>query len=320
MTNSMYGRHVLVTGAGGFMGSQLVTRLLGLGAKVAALDLMPAPPHLSAIPGELHWIQANFSDDAVIARLAEDVDVVFHLACSLLPAHSNVAILRDAKENLLGTLHLLESLAMSNRSIRFVFASSGGTIYGKPRSIPIPEAFEGVPICSYGILKKAIENYLLIFRNQSKLRPVSLRVSNPYGPGQLPRPGHGVVATFLAAALNGDPIEIWGDGSVTRDYVFIQDVVDAFVQVATSDSEVLSLNIGSGIGLSIIEIAKTIESCIGVELKKSFKNARPFDVPVNVLDVSAAYALLGWKPKTELRDGIVQTYNWLKEKTSNLVP
>jgi UDP-glucose 4-epimerase len=316
------GRSALVTGAAGFLGQHLVVRLLELGARVYALDLKPPEPCLSELRKSLHdnprltWVHASFLDQAALAAAVQECAILFHMACTLLPASSNEDIERDLRENLIGSIGLFQSFAESGANApdsgrRIVIPSSGGTIYGVPRSLPVAENHGTNPLCSYGAVKLALEKYLGIFESLYGVSYAALRISNPFGPGQQPKPGHGVIPNFIYSALHDEPIEIWGDGSIVRDYLYVDDVINALILAAEQPSSFV-LNIGSGSGLSLNEIYRAIEMAIGRPLQVTYKDRRTVDVPVNVLDSTQAAILLGWKPQLPFDRGLSKTIDWIK--------
>jgi len=316
------GRSVLVTGAAGFLGQHLVVRLLKLGAKILALDLKPPEPCLFELRGSLRnnprltWVHGSFLDQATLSAATQDCSVLFHMACTLLPASSNEDIERDLRENLIGSIGLFQAFAKSRAHApdsgrRIVIPSSGGTIYGVPRSLPVTENHGTEPLCSYGVVKLALEKYLEIFESLYGVSYAALRISNPFGPGQQPKPGHGVIPNFIYAALHDKPIEIWGDGSTVRDYLYVEDVITALI-LAADQPKSLVLNIGSGSGLSLNEIYRAIELAIGRPVQVVYKDRRSVDVPINVLDSKRAAIVLGWKPLQPFDSGLAKTIDWIK--------
>nr|WP_323690107.1 NAD-dependent epimerase/dehydratase family protein [Rhizobium sp. AN95] len=202
---------------------------------------------------------------------------------------------------------------------RIVFISSGGTVYGVPKTIPISEEHSTYPTSSYGITKLAIEKYLDLYRSLHGLEYVTLRLANPYGVGQRLDAQQGAIAVFLARALRGEEISIWGDGSVIRDYIYVDDAIDAMVRsVDVNIQGGCVVNIGAGVGYSINEILSAIEKVTGRRTNKKYVEGRTYDVPANVLDISAAARLLGWTPKISLEEGLLRFSNWIKDGGSRL--
>lgn len=299
---------VTVIGAGGFLGTNLARFLAPRVREIRCYG------RRRAFPGALHgltWITGELAD----AHLAETVagcDVVVHLASTSTPATADQDIVADAEANVMASLRLMEH-CVAGRVGRLVFLSSGGTVYGIPSVIPTPESSPTVPITAYGAAKIAVEKYLEIFRRRHGLDYRILRVANVYGPYQTAEKGQGVVAAFLARALAEQPLEIWGDGQVVRDYVFVSDVIEAIWATMHHDGPDRLFNIGSGTGVSLLQIANTIGKLVGHPLQKRFHPTRPVDVPISVLDCSLATRELGWKPLVDIEQGLSQTQEWMRQ-------
>lgn len=300
----------LILGGNGFMGSHLCHALVEAGYGVRVFDRPGTIPCLGSQP-EVEYVSGDFSHAASVEQALAGCDVVFHLVSTTLPKTSNDNPIYDLESNLLDTVRLLES-ACRQGIRKVVFASSGGTVYGTPRTTPIKESHPTEPMCSYGIGKLAIEKYLQLFEHQYGLPYCVLRVANPYGEGQSPTRGQGAISVFCYQALRGEPIAIWGDGSVVRDYVYVSDVVAAFLKALTYEGEQRVFNVGSGIGYSINDILDAIESLCDGPMTRSHADARAFDVPLNVLDISRARLHLGWEPSQTLGAGLARTMAWLK--------
>jgi UDP-glucose 4-epimerase len=238
--------------------------------------------------------------------LLDGVTTIYHLAWSSLPATSNDDPIADASENIVGTLRLLQA-AQGRPGIRFVFASSGGTIYGKLETAVASESHPTRPICAYGVSKLAIENYLSLYSSVWGLDAVSLRVSNAYGPGQDTTRNFGAVATFSTRAAAGEPIIIYGDGSTVRDYVYISDLVNAFIRAGEIRGGPPILNIGSGVGRSLNEVVQTIIAALGRPVAVHHMPKRSFDIPVSVLEIGIAKRVLSWCPKVDFNNGVCAT-------------
>ncbi len=299
----------LVLGGRGFVGSHLVDGLLDAGHRVRSFGRLNTG-HRS--PHELvEYFDGNFENSEDIRSALEDCDVCYHLISTTLPKSSNGDPCYDIESNLVGTVRLLDyAVKMGVRKI--IFTSSGGTVYGNPRYTPIPESHPTEPICSYGITKLAIEKYLEMFRVLHGLEYQVLRLANPYGERQLTRGNQGVIAVFLGKIIRGESVEIWGDGTSIRDYLHISDVTRALVQsLAPGRTEERVLNIGSGIGVSVNELLDSIEAVTGRTAERKYLPARSFDVPSNVLDISAAYRSLGWTPRIQFIDGVSRFARWL---------
>lgn len=295
----------LVLGGSGFIGSHLVDLLLEQGGRVKSFDRPPALTE-SAAPGSsssLEFLPGDFTSSADVAAAIEGCDYCFHLISTTLPKSSNSDPFYDVQSNVLPSIRLME-LAVEERVKKIIFVSSGGTVYGVPRQTPIAESHPTEPICSYGIAKLAIEKYLALFKLLHGLDYKVLRLSNPFGERQRTESSQGAVAVFLGKALRNETIEIWGDGSVVRDYVYVGDVVRAIAAAAVSDAPETTFNIGSGRGTSLNEILGVMESLLGASIRRSYSAPRPFDVPVNVLDIALARSALGWSPSVTFELGL----------------
>ena len=239
--------------------------------------------------------------------LLQDGDIVHHYAWSTVPKTANDNPVADLDVNLRGTLCLLEGLRR-RQGARLIFASSGGTVYGRLRTTPVPEDHPLDPITAYGVTKVAAEKYLGFYRAIHGLDCRVARVSNPYGVGQDPRRKQGAASIFLQRALSGEPIEVWGDGEIVRDYIHVADVVSGLLAIADAPSNALpsppTFNLGSGEGVSILRLLKLLEERLSRRLAVRFQPGRAFDVPVNVLDIGHAMRTLQWRPGLDIRTGI----------------
>lgn len=299
----------LVLGGGGFIGSHLVTALLSGGSPVRVLE-RPYRNRTRLIPDmpNLEWQEGDFGNTQDLHRALDGVSTVYHLVSTTQPQSSNDDPAFDVQSNLLATLGLLEQLR-SHPEITLVFVSSGGTVYGRPQQTPIPETHPTDPTCSYGIVKLAIEKYLALYRLLHGLEYRVLRLANPYGPGQEANHAQGVVGAFLARITQGEPVEVWGDGSVVRDYLYISDAVSAMLHAAQYRGQERIFNIGSGCGHSVRDIIAAIERTTHKTARVQYKAARNFDIPVSILDITRAETELGWKPAIELDEGLRKTYS-----------
>ena len=246
------------------------------------------------------------------------VEVVYHFVSTTLPKTSNDDPIYDVRSNLVDTIQLLESCVEAGVR-KVIFASSGGTVYGPPETLPITEDHPTAPISSYGIVKLAIEKYLSLFHHLYGLDYAVLRISNPYGPYQDPGGQQGAVGVFLNRLYTGRPITIWGDGEVVRDYLYVSDLVDALELAALIESREKVLNIGSGEGLSLNALIRCISEVVGEHPAVEYLPARPLDVPASVLNVGRAKSALGWEPETGLAEGIERTWAWIQTLSNSKV-
>lgn len=273
-------------------------------------------PHVDRLPlfpqaKGFEIFTGDFLNPRALAPALEGAELVFHLVSTTLPKNSNDHPVYDVESNVLGSLRLLE-LCREQKVRRLVFVSSGGTVYGMPRTTPIAEDHPTDPISSYGIHKLMVEKYLALAHRLHGLDYRIVRPANLYGPRQRLDTAQGAVAVFLDQALRGEPIEIWGDGSVVRDYVYVADAVDAMLKVAAFEGTPRVFNLGSGRGTSLNELVAEIEKLLGRRIKVQHSGARALDVPANVLDASLAERCLGWRASTPLGEGLRRTCEWLR--------
>ncbi|HUF81948.1 MAG TPA: NAD-dependent epimerase/dehydratase family protein [Burkholderiales bacterium] len=302
----------LVLGGAGFMGAHLAEGLLRAGHRVRIFD-RPRVDGLALLEDRKgpEIVTGDFLNPEDLSRALGGTNVVFHLISTTLPKSSNDNPVYDVETNVLGTLRLL-SLCRRHGVRKIVFVSSGGTVYGVPRTIPIDESHPTEPICSYGIHKLAIEKHLYLNRLLHGLDYCVLRVSNAYGERQRTDTAQGTVPVFLERALRGKTIQVWGDGSVVRDYVYVGDIVEALLLALAYEGAQKVFNIGSGTGVTLNQLIEEIGAVTGRDLSVEYTPARSFDVPANVLDTTLAHRFLGWKARTPLRDGLRRTCEWLQ--------
>lgn len=306
----MGGVRCLVLGAGGFLGGALCTALRMRGAVVHAYGRrLPTP----AQPESGLWTEAAFEDGTALAAALRGQEVVFHLASSSLPADSNRDPVGDVMGQVIPSIRLLERCRAAGVR-KVVFASSGGTVYGIPATVPTPEHAGTAPITAYGINKRMIEQYLELFWRLHGLDYHVLRIANPYGPGQSPFKPQGVVAAMLHRALSGSAIELWGTGEVTRDFIHVDDVSSAFVTAARYAGPHRVMNVGSGCGRSLNEVVSDVGEVLGsTGLEVVHKGGRTADVPVSVLDTTLIRRATGWRPEVEWMAGLAGTADWMRE-------
>jgi len=308
-----------VLGGGGFIGSAITDRLLAEGHRVKVLVRSNRPPYRSFSPKEpVQWISGDFANEELLKKVMNEAGVVFHLVCTTLPKSSNEHMVYDIESNLIGSLRLLQAArAVGVRKI--IFISSGGTIYGRLQYLPIDEAHPTNPIVSYGITKLAIEKYILMYAQLYDLQAVVLRVSNPYGERQRIETAQGAVGIFLKRAFADEPIEIWGDGTTTRDYIHVSDVATAFTKAITYEGPHRVFNVSTSIGTSLNDLVKLIQEIVGRPVQVKYRDSRVFDVPANVLHNSLIKQELGWFPQIDLRKGISKVIECYYEQHTGLV-
>jgi UDP-glucose 4-epimerase len=250
-------------------------------------------------------------DEARLEHVLPQCGTVVHLASSTTPgssaAHPGLEL-----GNLGLTLRLLE-LMQSQPKIHLIFYSSGGTVYGNPDQLPVTEDTPIAPLSNHGASKASQEVFCQAFRAQGHAVTI-LRPSNAYGPGQTVRHGFGLVRTMLECVRAGTPLEIWGDGENVRDFIYIDDIVEASMQLIDLPHDSGTYNLGSGVGYSIKQIRSLVEAICGRELRAVYKPGRGIDVRSVVLDNARLSARLGWKPAVTLEDGVARTWKWLQQK------
>lgn len=303
---------IAVFGGGGFIGSAIADRLLEDHHELRIFERPRVEPYREFSPKEkVEWVTGDLMSVHDLSQTLDSMDAVIHLVSTTLPGNSNEDMVYDVETNLVASLQLLNAM-VKQRVRKIAFISSGGTVYGNPTYLPIDEKHPTEPRVSYGVTKLAIEKYLLLHEHLHGLKANILRVANPFGERQRVTTGQGAVTAFLSRALQGQPLEIWGDGSVTRDYIHVSDVADAFARAVTYEGPESVFNISSGTGTSLNELMGMIEEVLGREVARQYRPGRPFDVPVSILDNSRARRVLGWEPKVSLREGIARTAAWIQ--------
>jgi UDP-glucose 4-epimerase len=287
--------------------------LLRHGHQVRIFDRPGSKPALT-LP-EQEFVGGDFGNREDLVEALAGCDVVFHLVCTTLPASSNENPLYDVETNLVSTIRLLD-VARTNGTKKIVFASSGGTVYGVPQNVPVIEDHPTDPLCSYAISKLAIEKFLHLYSHLHGVDYTVLRIANPYGEGQSPYGKQGAIAVFTHKALRGEPIQIWGDGEVVRDYLYAGDVADAMVKAALYEGRQHVFNIGAGRGHSLNELLARLEALLGRRVERTYLPGRRLDTPVNVLDIARAREHLRWTPETTLETGLARTADWLSKTFS----
>lgn len=301
----------LVLGGGGFLGSHLCDALVARRYSVRILEKYGiCKDNISHLLDKTELLEGDFTDSNCLEDAIRGIDVIFHLVSTTLPKTSNDNIVCDISTNLVPTLSLLE-IARRRNVRKIIFFSSGGTVYGIPKTIPISEEHPTNPICSYGIHKLAIEKYLYLYYHSYGLDYTVLRIANPYGERQNCRGNQGAVSVFSYKAIRKDPVEIWGDGLIIRDYIYVGDVVKAAIAALNYTGDHKIYNIGSGIGLSLLDVVNGIEGILGYRLDVQFKQSRGIDVPANILDTSKAKQELAWVPEISFHDGLMKTIKYI---------
>jgi UDP-glucose 4-epimerase len=303
---------VLVLGGSGFLGSHIVDEFLREKHDVTVYDLYPERFRRS--PKGIKFVTGDFGNVGALDELISGgFDAVIHCVSTTTPKSSNESPEFDIQSNVIGTLNFLD-ICVRRRSIgKLVFLSSGGTVYGDIGDLDVVDEKHAVrPMCAYGVSKLAIEHYLDVYRHLRGLNYVALRLSNPYGARQSPLRALGALTVFLHRALKHQNVEVWGDGSVTRDFIYVGDVAKA-VYLATVHPISGTFNVGTGVGLSLRDVLTHITRVIGIEPPITWLPSRSFDVPRIVLDASKLRKATDWRSVTSLDDGIAITADWLRQ-------
>jgi UDP-glucose 4-epimerase len=303
----------LVTGGAGFIGSTLVDRLLAEGHSVDVVDDL-STGSLSNLSAARTSPNHQFTFHQLDIRTADVIDlmarrqpeVVFHLAAQADVRASVARPVYDAQINIIGSLQVLEG-ARAAGARKVVFASSGGTIYGDPdpADLPVKESHPQRPVSPYGVAKKVVGDYLFAYRELHSLEFTALALANVFGPRQDPHGEAGVVAIWAGRLLAGEPCTIFGDGTQTRDFVYVDDVVDAFARAAERGSGLI-INIGTGVETSVNRLYDTMAAAAGVTSRAILAPARPGELHRSSLDPGRAAIHLGWKPWTSIEEGCAQ--------------
>lgn len=304
---------ILVTGGAGFIASNLVDALIEQGHEVSVIDNL-ATGKREYLNTKAKFFEADITDKAKVEEIfkQEKFDFVFHLAAQIDVRISVSDPEFDNKINLLGGLNILENCRKTGVK-KIIFSSTGGAIYGDVEQIPTPETLEPFPVSPYGINKLAFEKYLHYYHQVYGQNYLALRFANVYGPRQYKGGEAGVVSIFVDYAVNNQKYTINGDGLQTRDYTYVGDIVSALIKAMGSDY-VGSINIGTGVEATLLDIIEKIEKVLGRETLKEHGPAKLGEQRRNALANARAAEILGWRPEVDLEEGIRRTIEWTKYK------
>lgn len=296
---------VLIIGGTGFLGAALRDRLLGLGVWTSTVARSPS----QVTHEKLKHITADLSEIPVIEKEIMKSDVVFHFAYTSTPAQAERNWSAEIYANLLPVTRIIELCA--NTGCKLIFSSSGGTVYGNPLVVPTPETAEPRPLSVYGLTKLMTEEALRFGYDRYQVPTTVLRISNPFGLNQTGEKGQGVIGRFLRSVIKDQSVEIWGDGSIVRDYIHIDDVVEALLLAAEVCESFEVYNVGSSIGRSLTEIVSVIEQVAGRSVNKEYREHRTIDIPVNILDITKIKEKMNWRPDLDFKKQIESIYRQL---------
>ncbi len=304
---------IILLGAAGFLGTNLIREL----AKEPQNDIYAVDKEVSyfnaiaemRIP-TINLKKSDLTSNDCFEKLVEGCNVVYHLISTTVPTTSNQAIVEELKENVILSANLLDA-CIKQKVKKVVFISSGGTVYGKESKCPLSEKTPTNPITSYGVQKITIEKLLYLYNYMYGLDYRIIRLSNPYGPYQRPNGVLGAVTTFTYKALKGEEIQVYGDGSVVRDFIYIDDAVRGIQKIVNGHDRHHTFNLGCGYGTSIRQVLDKIEQTLNIQLKVKYTEARKVDVPVNFLDIKRYETAYGSLNPISLEEGIKRTAEFM---------
>lgn len=307
--------NILIIGAAGFIGTNLALKLIeDKNNKLTLIDKNAC--HFKILEDQnldnVNIINSCVDCNTDFDKLLINQDLVFYLASTVIPSNSNQEIPQKLTENVLTATYFLEG-CVRNRVKKVVFISSGGTVYGKSTSFPLKEDSPTDPICFYGAQKVMIEKLMYLYNYLYGLDYRIIRLANPYGPYQRPDGVLGVVSTFTYKALNNEEIVIYGDGSVVRDFIYIDDAIKGIMNITNGESKYKLFNLGSGHGTSIKELLQIVQKTLQLDVNIRYEKGRSSDVPINYLDISRYEEEYGNLASTSLEEGIQKTAKFLKK-------
>ena len=303
----------LIFGGNGFIGSHLAEGLIRKGYEVKVFDnLQYGINNLETIIDKIDIIKGNFFSETDVCDALKDVDIVFHYISTTNPATAIKDPIYDIESNIIRSVKMFQD-AVKNGVTKIIFPSSGGTIYGVTSGEPSRETDSTRPVNPYAISKLAIENYLHYFNYLYGIDYTILRYSNPYGELQNPLGKQGVIPIFLNKIKSGEKPVIYGDGSMIRDYIYIKDAIDATIAVLETKTNEKIFNVGSGNGTSLNELIDIMSAVVGKKIIPDYVENSGTYIPKMLLDISRIEKETGWKPSTDISEGIKKTWHWLNE-------
>ena len=305
---------VILLGAAGFIGTNLVIELAtNTENEITVVDRNKAyfKNIIDLHIPNINVVESELTMDSDYEKLVSGQDLVYHLISTTVPTTSNQHIAEELKANVVLSANLFEACVKQNVK-KVAFISSGGTVYGKESKCPLSEKTPTNPISSYGIQKVSIEKLLYLYNYMYGLDYRIIRLANPYGPYQRPNGVLGAVTTFTYKALRGEEIKVYGDGSVVRDFIYIDDAVRGILKIVNGDDRHRTFNLGCGYGTSINRVLDSIEHSLNIKLNVKYAEARKVDVPVNYLDIKRYEAAYGDLNPISLEDGIKKTAEFMR--------
>jgi UDP-glucose 4-epimerase len=303
----------LIFGGNGFIGSHLAERLVHDGFEVKIFDTFNTGIHnLDSIINDIEIVRGDFLDKDDLSRALKNVELVFHYISTTNPVTAVNNPVFDVESNIIGSIRLFQA-AIENKIERVIFPSSGGTIYGPVQGDLIKETHPLNPVNPYAISKLTIEKYLHYFNYSFGMDYFILRYSNPYGERQNPRGNQGVIPIFLNKIKNKEHPVIYGDGSAIRDYIYIDDAIDATMAVLNSNTDETLFNVGSGQETSINQLISVMSDVTSSTVDPVFLENSGIYLPKIVLDISRIRKETGWYPKTDIKEGIKKTWEWINK-------
>lgn len=296
-----------VYGADGFIGRHLVRHLTAHGMPIRAVSRKFDRSFVESVAGPVDFVEADLGQPLAMASSLQDVKTVVQLISSSSPGLMNDHAVADITENVVPHVQFLQNCLRAGVK-RYVFLSSGGTVYGPDAPVPTPETCPTNPINSHGLTKLFVEKYIQMHGHVDGLEYVILRVANPFGPGQVYRKGQGLVPAIIDRWQKGQPVKVFGDGAARRDYIYIDDVIEAVAAAVRLEGAPRKvLNIGSGEARSVAEVIEAVEQAAGQKFAKEYVAARSTDVAAACLDIAKAREVLGWSPTTPFEAGVEMT-------------
>jgi len=306
----MRDRNALLIGGGGFIGTALARCL---GKEKFNVHILSKHFPIRKVEPNIIFHQGNLDDREILERVLPECKTIIHLASSTTPGTSSRQPALEVDKNIAPTLRFLDIL-QGYKHFHMIFVSSGGTLYGNPEFIPVDETHPLNPLSFHGAGKVAIETFLRTFSTFPDKNTTILRPSNVYGPGQPLRSGFGVIRTMLEHVLRGTVMEIWGDGTSIRDFLYLDDMLSALIRLIDFPHDNNTYNVGSGIGYSLNQLKEIIESVCGKKLHAIYRPSRKTDVKAIVLDSSRLIKKTKWYPTASLEQGIELTWKWIEHQ------